>query len=80
MCDNLGDVGVRNTGSRYGRAILQIIIPYFRNVTHVYSVIGCVTAMKMRLRTLLHSRRSQADAVGSYAKSMKGVTCDTSAS
>jgi hypothetical protein len=44
------------------------------------SVIGCVTAMKMRLRTLLHSRRSQADAVGSYAKSMKGVTCDTSAS
>jgi hypothetical protein len=43
-------------------------------------VIGCVTAMKMRLRTLLHSRRSQADAVGSYAKSMKGVTCDTSAS
>jgi hypothetical protein len=39
-----------------------------------------VTAMKMRLRTLLHSRRSQADAVGSYAKSMKGVTCDTSAS
>jgi hypothetical protein len=23
-------------------------------------VIGCVTAMKMRLRTLLHSRRSQA--------------------
>jgi hypothetical protein len=43
-------------------------------------VIGCVTAMKMRLRTLLHSCRSQADAVGSYAKSMKGVTCDTSAS
>jgi hypothetical protein len=43
-------------------------------------VIGCVTAMKIRLRTLLHSRRSQADAVGSYAKSMKGVTCDTSAS
>jgi hypothetical protein len=39
-----------------------------------------VTAMKMRLRTLLHSRRSQADAVGSYANSMKGVTCDTSAS
>jgi hypothetical protein len=38
-------------------------------------VIGCVTAVKMRLRTLLHSRRSQADAVGSYAKSMKGVTC-----
>jgi hypothetical protein len=36
-------------------------------------VIGCVTAMKMRLRTLLHSRRSQANAVGSYAKSMKGV-------
>jgi hypothetical protein len=34
----------------------------------------------MRLRTLLHSRRSQANAVGSYAKSMKGVTCDTSAS
>jgi hypothetical protein len=32
------------------------------------------------LRTLLHSRRSQAYAVGSYAKSMKGVTCDTSAS
>jgi hypothetical protein len=32
------------------------------------------------LRTLLHSRRSQADAVSIYAKSMKGVTCDTSAS
>jgi hypothetical protein len=43
-------------------------------------VIGCVTAMKMRLRTLLHSRRSTAYAVGSYANSMKGVTCDTSAS
>jgi hypothetical protein len=43
-------------------------------------VIGCATAMKMRLRTLLHSRRSQANAVGSYAKSMKGVTCDTSPS
>jgi hypothetical protein len=43
-------------------------------------VIGCVTAMKTRLHTLLHSRRSQANAVGSYAKSMKGVTCDTSAS
>jgi hypothetical protein len=28
----------------------------------------------------LHSHRSQADAVGSYEKSMKGVTCDTSAS
>jgi hypothetical protein len=39
-----------------------------------------VTAMKMRLRTLLHSRRSTAYAVGSYANSMKGVTCDTSAS
>jgi hypothetical protein len=47
---------------------------------HPCRVIGCVTAMKMRLRTLLHSRRSQADAVGSYAKSMKRVTCDTSAS
>jgi hypothetical protein len=43
-------------------------------------VIGWVTAMKMRLGTLLHSRRSLADAVGSYANSMKGVTCDTSAS
>jgi tetrahydromethanopterin S-methyltransferase subunit D len=39
-------------------------------------VIGCVTAMKMRLRTLLHGRRSTAYAVGSYANSMKGVTCD----
>ena len=36
--------------------------------------------MKRRLRTLLHSRRSQADAVGSYANGMKGVTCNTSAS
>jgi hypothetical protein len=44
------------------------------------SVIGCVTDMKIRLRTLLHSRRSTAYAVGSYANSMKGVTCDTSAS
>jgi hypothetical protein len=44
------------------------------------NVIGCVTAMKMRLRTLLYSRRSIAYAVGSYANSMKGVTCDTSAS
>jgi hypothetical protein len=44
------------------------------------AVIGCVTAMKIRLRTLLHSRRSTVYAVGSYANSMKGVTCDTSAS
>jgi hypothetical protein len=35
---------------------------------------------KIRLRTLLHSHRSQADAVGSYANGMKGVTCNTSAS
>jgi hypothetical protein len=44
------------------------------------TVIGCVTAMKIRLRTLLHTRRAQADAVASYANVMKGVTCDTSAS
>jgi hypothetical protein len=36
--------------------------------------------MKRRLRALLHSRRSQADAVGSHARGMKGVTCNTSAS
>jgi hypothetical protein len=36
--------------------------------------------MKRRLRALLHSRRSQTDAVGSHAKGMKGVTCNTSAS
>jgi hypothetical protein len=36
--------------------------------------------MKIRLRTLLHSHRSKADAVGSYANGMKGVTCNTSAS
>jgi hypothetical protein len=44
------------------------------------SVIGCVTPMKIRLCALLHRHRSQADAVGSYAKSMIGVTCDTSVS
>jgi hypothetical protein len=43
-------------------------------------VIGCVTAMKIRLRILLRTQRAQADAVASYANSMKGVTCDTSAS
>jgi hypothetical protein len=43
-------------------------------------VIGCVTAMYIRLHTLLHRRRTQADAVVSYANSMKGVTCDTSTS
>jgi hypothetical protein len=32
-----------------------------------YTVIGCVTAMKMRLRTLLRTQRAQADAVASYA-------------
>jgi hypothetical protein len=36
--------------------------------------------MKIRLRTLLRTRATQADAVASYANSMKGVTCDTSAS
>jgi hypothetical protein len=36
--------------------------------------------MKIRLRALFHRRRAQADAVVSYANSMKGVTCDTSAS
>jgi hypothetical protein len=46
----------------------------------VHTVIGCVTAMKMRLCTLLRSRAAQADAVASYANGMKGVTCDTSAS
>jgi hypothetical protein len=35
---------------------------------------------KIRLRTLLHSHRSQANAVASYANGMKGVTCNTSAS
>jgi hypothetical protein len=47
---------------------------------HLNFVIGCVTAMYIRLRALLHRRRTQADAVVSYANSMKGVTCDTSAS
>jgi hypothetical protein len=46
----------------------------------VKCVIVCVTAMKMRLRTLLRTRRAQADAVASYANGMKEVTCDTSAS
>jgi hypothetical protein len=46
----------------------------------LHIVIGCVTTMKIRLRTLLHGRRSTAYAVGSYANSMKGVTCDASAS
>jgi uncharacterized integral membrane protein len=43
-------------------------------------VIGCVTAMKMRLHRLLRMQRAQADAVASYKNGMKGVTCDTSAS
>jgi hypothetical protein len=46
----------------------------------IAAVIRCVTAMKMRLRTLLRMRCAQANAVASYANGMKGVTCDTSAS
>jgi hypothetical protein len=49
-------------------------------VAGLHGVIGCVTAMKIRLRTLLRTQAAQADAVASYANSMKGVTCDTSAS
>jgi hypothetical protein len=44
------------------------------------SEIGCVTTMKIRLRALLRKQAAQADVVASYANSMKGVTCDTSAS
>jgi hypothetical protein len=51
-----------------------------RKTFAVFPVIGCVTAMKIRLRALFHRQRAQADAVVSYANSMKGVTCDTSAS
>jgi hypothetical protein len=49
----------------------SIRILHSRLVVGNTAVIGCVIAMKMRLRTLLHSHRSQADAVGSYAKSIK---------
>jgi hypothetical protein len=43
-------------------------------------VIGCVTAMNIRLRALLRKLRAQANAVASYANSMKGVTCVSSGS
>jgi hypothetical protein len=61
-------------------SLFLLLLPLPLSLNTMAGVIGCVTAIKMRLRTLLRRRTAQANAVASYANGMKGVTCDTSES